>query len=238
MILSGINLNFAPFLDLHAYWPKRRFSTDPKKIALYAGAFMRGMLRAKVGACGKHFPDGGDRTAGDPHKQAVRVNYTMDQLKIKERYGPLIKQGLPAIMMSHVIFTKIDPNPAVLSRKWIKYLRKDLGFKGVIISDAMEMKAIRNPQAATINAFNAGVDLILADPKVVRPALIKGVMRGRISPQRIQESVTRILAFQKQYPIVISKLTPSQRAKREAILLRQLANLHQRVQSALRRNGN
>ena len=298
MRLYSINLNFAPFMDLHSDIPVRRYSDDAKTIALYGSAYMKGLLRASVGACAKHFPDsaaavpvprstvtaifGRDKSwqqffldpkspnlifkhwvwnkfqtriinptkrrklrnifikvNRDPHTKAISANYTLDEMKVKERYQPLIDAGLPAVMTSHVIFPKIDPTkPASLSKIWHDYLRNKLGFNGLIITDGLEMKAVayatKSRAEAVIAAFNAGTDLILSDrPNTVRQALTTGLLTGQISYQRLQESLARIKAFQCKYPIDRTKRTWTQRKKTERAILRKVAKLYRQVKRAI-----
>lgn len=230
--LYGINLNLAPFVDLHAYTPLRRFSGDPREIAIYAGAFIQGLKQAGVGACAKHFPDGS--ASQNCHDRLDRIGLTLSELQVEERYKPLIDKGLPAIMVGHDIFTQVDPhNPASLSRIWITdFLRGRLGFKGLIVTDALGMDGLRREvsyEEAIIRAFEAGADLLLANGDTVRAVLTQAVRTGRISEQRVYESAGRIQKFSQQFPI-----TPPENNKQELerSLIQEARNLYQRIGAA------
>ena len=231
--LFGINMNFAPFLDLHAYYPKRRFSDDPDVIAEYGTAFMEGLLAAGVGACAKHFPDGTSREAGDTHYQNVSVATEREELFVSERFQPLIDNGLPAIMVSHVIFESVDPGvPASLSRVWITdILKGEMEFDGLIVTDAFEMKAIEGlgitEEEAIIRACEAGVDLVLANPDTVRSALMKAVQSGRISEERLDESVRKVQAYTERFPVDTS--SPEDRGMAEARILVDAETLYNQI---------
>jgi beta-glucosidase-like glycosyl hydrolase len=230
LALYGINLNFAPFVDLHAYTPARRFSDDPDKIAVYAKAFMGGLLRAGVGACAKHFPDGSANQ--NPHDQVSRVTLPFHDLHVTQRYQPLIDAGLPAIMVGHDIFTQVDPkNPASLSRRWITdILRGQMNFKGVVVTDALGMGAIQKQgitvREAILRAFEAGADLLLVDPNEVRSVLKNAVASGRISPERVCESARRLQILARRFPI---STPPTNRNAIEANLVQRAAQLYQRI---------
>jgi len=227
--LYGISLNFAPFVDLHAYTPRRRFSDDPGKIAVYAGAFMQGLLRAGVGACAKHFPDGSNLNT---HDQISRVNLPIGTLHIRQRYQPLIDAGLPAIMVGHDIFTRVDPNnPASLSKRWITdILRGQMNFQGVVVTDALGMGAIQKQgiteRDAILRAFEAGADLLLANPDQVRSVLKDAVASGRISPERVCESARRLQIFARRFPI---SSPPTNRNAREADIVQRASQLYQKI---------
>jgi len=230
LALYGINLNFAPFVDLHAYIPGRRFSDGPDKIAIYARAFMQGLMRAGVGACAKHFPDGS--TSQNPHDKVSRVALPIGDLHVTQRYQPLIDAGLPAIMVGHDIFTQVDPNnPASLSKIWITdILRGRMNFQGVVVTDALGMGAIQKQgiteKEAILRAFAAGADLLLANPNEVRSVLKQAVASGKISKERVCESARRIQSFAKRFPI-----SPSTAKKdtKEAEIVRNATLLYQKV---------
>jgi len=232
LALYGINLNFAPFVDLHTYTPTRRFSDDPDKIAFYAKAFMQGLMRAGVGACAKHFPDGS--TSTNPHDKVSKVNLPIGALHVRQRYQPLIDAGLPAIMVGHDIFTRVDPNnPASMSKIWITdILRGQMNFQGVVVTDALGMGAIQKQgiteRDAILRAFEAGADLLLVDPDKVRSVLKHAVASGRISPKRVCESARRLQIFARRFPISVP---PNNRNKIESIILERVTKLYQKTKA-------
>jgi beta-N-acetylhexosaminidase len=214
--LNGINLNLAPMVDLQDA-DRPIDAWNYQALTRAAALFVKGMTAAGVGTCAKHFPDGSK--IGNTHKGRVADARTKQELKINERYKPLIAAGVPAIMMSHVVFQNIDPAmPATLSKMTLAILRQDLGFKGLIITDAMEMKAISvlglSSAEAAILAFEAGADLILGgtdDAREIGDALYKAVRNGRISESRLDETVARIQEFSDRFPI--KKMADNQAAE-------------------------
>jgi len=234
--MHGINLNFAPFLDLHDYSKGglRRFGNDPRVIGQHGRAFMAGLLSTGVGACAKHFPDGNDAEYGNPHEQLIEVPYSPESLQYQARYGPLIDAGLPAIMMSHVAFSAVDGQPASLSKKWItEILRGELGFDGVVITDALGMDAIEENipmEAAVIRSINAGADLILGDASHVRKILNKAVSSGEITSERINEAAARVLTLSKSYPLTANPVNPAPRER----LLEKIQQFYHQVQAKIR----
>jgi len=167
----GINYDLAPVVDLDIN-PKnhvihglgRSFGSDPKKVARYASLFINNMHKQNVLTSLKHFPGHGSST-GDTHKGFVDVTNQW-QSKELEPYKILISQNrVDTIMVAHVYNKKLDPKyPATLSNKIINgKLRKELGFKGVVITDDMQMGAIGSYSLKdrVKLAINAGNDILL-----------------------------------------------------------------------------
>ncbi|MDD4179140.1 MAG: glycoside hydrolase family 3 N-terminal domain-containing protein [Candidatus Margulisbacteria bacterium] len=206
--LMGINLNLAPYLDLHTDNPGRQISSDPQTIARFGVAFMEGMETAGVGACAKHFPD--SNVTGDTDKQIVHSDLSLPEMMVETRYQPLINAGLPAIMMSHVIFDRVDPaTPASLSKFWVTdILRNKMGFQGLVISDAIAAPGLQklgwSNERIIISAFNAGVDLLMGDAQFTaeaRDILVKAVKQEKVTEARLNESVRRVLEYNRRFPI-------------------------------------
>lgn len=170
LLSLGINTDFAPVLDVNSN-PKnpiigdRAFSKNPKLAAEAAVAFYLGMKKAGVIACGKHFPGHGD-TKTDSHLALPHVNRTEASLRKIELFPfyRAIQKGIPMLMTAHVVYRAWDSkNPATLSSKILRgLLREKMGFKGVIISDDLEMKAVRYPVLeSSLLSLQAGVNLLL-----------------------------------------------------------------------------
>jgi beta-N-acetylhexosaminidase len=208
----GINLNLAPVVDL-ALSPanriisgkRRSFSADPMIVARHAMEFARAHRRHGIMTCAKHFPGHGS-ARGDTHLGAVDVtrHWTEQELIPFRR---LIQAGLcDAIMTAHVFNRRLDPErPATLSRRVLRgLLRGQLGFEGVIVSDAMEMKAIADGyslEEAVQLGIEAGLDVLCFannlsfDPDIGAKAagIIYGLVEaGKISEARIDESFRRV----------------------------------------------
>ncbi|MBU1143018.1 MAG: beta-N-acetylhexosaminidase, partial [Firmicutes bacterium] len=152
LINLGINMNFAPVLDVNNN-PKnpvigvRSFSDQPKMVAEYGSAFIKG-LQENVIATGKHFPGHGD-THIDSHLALPKVAYGMDRLNPVELvpFKHAIQNGIQAMMSSHIDFPALTENglPTTLSKKCMTgFLREELGFEGLIVTDGMQMKAIQD----------------------------------------------------------------------------------------------
>jgi beta-N-acetylhexosaminidase len=205
----GINMNFAPCLDVNnnPYNPVigvRSYGEDPAQVARLGTAAIRGYREGGVSAVAKHFPGHGD-TAADSHHELPSVPHDVDRLNKVELYPfrVAIEQGVDAIMTAHVVFPAFEPSglPATLSKKILTgLLRNQLGFKGVIVTDCLEMNAIAETfgvARGAVEAIKAGSDLILVSHRLVRQtaaleAVMEAVMTGEIPESRIDEAARRI----------------------------------------------
>lgn len=206
---AGINLCYAPVLDVdydvHHGVPivdNRKFSTKPEVVANMGKSFIKGLQDTGVLACGKHFP-GMRITEIDTHFKVDRSPYDMDRLLDVEMkpFKAAIEDGLGCVMSHHGIFDALDEEyPASLSKKAMNYLRKDLGFEGLIVTDDLIMKAILNEygEKEPIKlAINAGADLIIstcADDWFV-DYVYECVQNGEIEESRINDACKRILEY-------------------------------------------
>lgn len=172
---SGFNLNFAPVLDLNTnpdnpIIASRAISADPEVVSNLGKALIRGLHDNAIIACGKHFPGHGDTTK-DSHLVLPTCDLDLDKLRARELkpYQRLInqpgEQGLDMIMGAHVVYPKVDEAPASISRTWLQdILRLELGYRGLIVTDDLEMKAIvdnYSMEEVTVTALEAGVDLFM-----------------------------------------------------------------------------
>ncbi|HEX9056363.1 MAG TPA: glycoside hydrolase family 3 N-terminal domain-containing protein [Ktedonobacterales bacterium] len=205
----GINTDFAPVVDVSlngggVWGPLRTFSTDPQVVARYASAYVQGLQATGTASALKHFPGLGAATS-DPHTSLPIIYRTAAQFRQSDLvpYQALIPQGPDMIMSTDVLVPSVDPTyPAELSKKWITgVLRQQLGYDGVVVTDALWMKGISQrwglPEAAIL-AVEAGDDLLIAAynasaSQAVLDGLKAAIASGRISTARIQESVRRIL---------------------------------------------
>ncbi|MBM7645632.1 beta-N-acetylhexosaminidase [Scopulibacillus daqui] len=228
----GINIDMAPDLDVNNNPDNpvigvRSFGEDPKLVARLGISFINGMHDSGVAATGKHFPGHGD-TNVDSHLGLPSVPYDLNRLKKVELYPfkQAMDAGLDAVMTAHITFPKVDGTkvvskkdgslislPATLSHKILTGLiREQMGFKGVIFTDAMNMQAITDNFGnvdAAIRAVNAGADILTmpVDLDSVYTGLIKAVKSGKIKEQRIDESVKRILTLKVKQGIIKSENT-------------------------------
>ena len=171
--VSGFNLNFAPVLDINTnpnspIIGDRALSSDPKVVATLGKSLIQGLQDNQVIACGKHFPGHGN-TDADSHLGRVECRLNRDQIIEQELfpYRKLVDESmLNMVMLSHVHYPHIDKkHPASLSSEVIQgLLRTEVGFRGVCISDDLEMKAISDHYSVeemTHLAFDAGLDIFL-----------------------------------------------------------------------------
>jgi len=209
---AGINICYAPVLDVdydvHNGVPlvdNRKFSTKPKVVADMGSAYIRGLEDQGILACGKHFP-GMRITAEDTHFQVDKSPYDMERLEAVEilPFKEAIEGGLSCIMSHHGIFEAFDSNvPASLSKKAMTYLREDLGFKGLIVTDDLIMKAVLNEygeKEPITMAINAGADLLIttcASDWFVDYVEAE-VIAGHIDLDRINDAALRILTYKEQ----------------------------------------
>ena len=207
----GVNWVFAPDADVNNNPENpiiniRSFGEDPQAVAAGVGAFIDGAHSDPtdyVLVTAKHFPGHGD-TAEDSHMQMARLAETRERIESVELvpFRAAIMHGVDAIMTAHMAVPAIEPDPipATLSRKVLTgLLRDELAFKGLVVTDAMEMQAIAalySQGEAAVRAIEAGADVLLmpSDPEACIDAILKAVRSGRISRQRINSSAARVIA--------------------------------------------
>ncbi len=201
----GFNVDFAPVADVieegNAFIGERSFGSDTNQTASMAAAFVEGLQSNKVSACMKHFPGIGDTTE-DMHDGKVISEKTIESFMEKDFpvYQAGIAAGTDFIMVSHLSVPNVtgDDTPASLSEKMItEILRGQLGYQGIVITDAMDMKAITDfyePGEAAVRAILAGADMILMpdDFEAAYNGVLEAVNNGTLSQARIDESLQRI----------------------------------------------
>lgn len=209
----GVNMNYAPVLDVNSNPANpvintRSYGADPELVGRLGIAFMKGLQSAGVATCGKHFPGHGD-TDFDSHAELQAVSATLEQLqKVElEPFREAIAAGVDSIMTAHLHVPAIEPEfiPATMSRNCLEgLLRETLEFKGLIVSDAMDMGAISKrfpPERAIPMAINAGCDQLIMplDNERAVNALLAAVKSGEVSEERLNEAVLRILELKSRY---------------------------------------
>ena len=205
---AGVNLNFAPMLDLATNTNSpvtsgRSFGSDPQRVGLMGCAFLRGMQAEGVLACAKHFPGHGD-AAVDPHLDLPRFDGTRQRLMTHELvpFAAAVKAEVPLIMTAHILLPRIDAaSPASLSRELLQIiLRKQLGFDGIILADDLGMGAIARHYEngeSVVKSLQAGTDIAMLchDWAAVAPALesaADAIADGRIDSGPACQSRARI----------------------------------------------
>jgi len=203
----GIDVDFAPILDVdtnpaNPIIGDRAFGATPEAVIRHAGAFARGLRESGVIACGKHFPGHGD-TDLDSHLALPRIGHDRARLSAVE-LAPFRALGaeLPTIMTAHVVFEAIEPKlPATLCRDVIEgVLRRELGYEGVIVSDDLEMRAVRDHWGvadAAVRAIDAGCDLLLVceheeNVLAARDALVARARKEAAFADRLRVAAARV----------------------------------------------
>jgi beta-N-acetylhexosaminidase len=242
--LMGFNVDFAPALDLafeasRTVMGSRLVSDDPKKVVSYAREFLAGLKSAGVLGSGKHFPGLGEATL-DTHKELPAVKkewkYLWEQDLVPYR---LMRRELPMVMVSHAAFPAIDDSrtPATLSKKWITdVLRKKMGYKGLVVTDDMEMgalMAVAPIEKATVGTVRAGTDLCLIchlEELVTRgyEALVREAERDKKFAARVQDSSRRVQALKKK-TLGLRSFAPEPTESRIARLTREMWELGERL---------
>lgn len=199
----GINAGLFPVADLarnhSAFIYDRTIGQDAQTTASYVQQSVEELKKSKVGSTLKHFPGYGDN--GDSHTAIIQDNRSLDELRQADflpfRAG--IDAGAGSVLVSHNILSKIDTVPSSISPKITDLLRKELHFKGVIMTDDLDMAGLANFVSQEEVAFQvivAGNDLILGSSYQTQiPYLLKKISSGELTEERIDESVRRILTW-------------------------------------------
>ena len=204
----GFHFVFAPVLDVNSNPQNpiinvRSFGEDPELVARLGSAFARGVRGTGLLPCGKHFPGHGDVDT-DSHLALATVPGDRARLNAVELkpFAAAAKEGLEAVMTGHLGVPGLGEDPAVpatLSRKILGgVLREELGFQGLIVTDALEMGGVKNafaPGEVAVRALLAGADVLLMppDPLAARAAVVDAVRSGRVPMARLDDAVLRIL---------------------------------------------
>ncbi|MGC6482775.1 MAG: glycoside hydrolase family 3 N-terminal domain-containing protein [Synechococcus sp.] len=234
----GLNWVLAPIVDVNNNPANpvinvRAWGEDPTTVTCLTLAFQRGLAQHKVLACAKHFPGHGD-TAVDSHLQLPVLPHNRDRLEQLELapFRAAIAAGVDSVMTAHLQIPALDPNhPATLSNVVLNdLLRSQLGFQGLVVTDALVMEAIRahySAGEAAVLAFAAGADLILMpeDADAAITAICDGLRSGRIPWKRLNDSMERrrnALAKVESEPDLhsggLELETPEERALHDALL--------------------
>ncbi len=200
----GLNWVLAPVCDVNTN-PKnpvinvRAWGEDPLTVSELVCAFHRGLASEGVLSCAKHFPGHGD-TGVDSHIDLPILDHEKARLEEIELvpFRSAISAGVSSVMIGHLLFSKFDASlPASLSKVLVKkLLRKELGFEGLVITDALMMSAISKAYGAgeaALLAFSAGADLILMpeNPYEAIDAICEGLITGKVPMSRLDESLER-----------------------------------------------
>ncbi|WP_262849543.1 glycoside hydrolase family 3 protein [Mumia quercus] len=202
----GVTQDYAPVADVNVNPANpvigiRSIGSDPALVSELVSAQVRGYHAGGVSAVAKHFPGHGD-TGKDSHFGLPEVTHDREELEAIDLppFRAAIDAGIDTIMTAHVVLPAIDPGvPATMSHKILTgLLRDELGFDGIIVTDALDMQGATStypPDVAPVRAFLAGADQLLVPPQMdtAYNAVLDAVRSGEISKKRLDESVYRIL---------------------------------------------
>ena len=199
----GINAGLFPVADLardhSAFIYDRTIGQDAQTTASYVQQVVEELKKSKVGSTLKHFPGYGDN--GDSHTAIIQDNRSLDELRQADflPFQAGIDAGADSVLVSHNILSKIDTVPSSISPKITDLLRKELHFKGVIMTDDLDMTGLADfvsQDEAAFQVIVAGNDLILGSSYQTQiPYLLKKISSGELTEERIDESVRRILTW-------------------------------------------
>lgn len=207
----GINMNLAPVIDLgsdKSFLGTRTYSTSPEAVAKFGLSFSKGLYESGVLACAKHFPGIGNSLI-DPHLNAGEFTYKEkgDLQKSVHPFSHLTKEiPMSSMMMSHFLYPQIDAdNPAVFSPKIYKYIREQIKFDGLLITDDLQMDGIKHASKVPLpenvfKALNAGVDIVMISwsrksQSTTHEYLLKQYKSGALKKKDVDEKLARIKRF-------------------------------------------
>jgi beta-N-acetylhexosaminidase len=205
---AGIDLDLAPVADVvvdprNPIVGVRSFGSDPLRVARHVAAFVEGVQSRGVAACAKHFPGHGE-TSADSHLElpvadAARVTLLARALP---PFHAAVEAGVRAVMTAHIRFPALGADPATLSPEVIGLLRDELGFGGLVVTDALEMRAISGTvglEEGAVRALAAGADALCLgadrapdEVERVHRAIVEAARSGRLPEDRLHEAAARV----------------------------------------------
>lgn len=230
LMAIGINLDFAPCIDVYTN-PKntvigdRAISTDPYQVEKMSSALVRGFIKAGVISCVKHFPGHGN-TIVDSHEELPVEESDLKRLHEVELvpFKKALRSRTEMVMTSHILFKNIDPKwPVTFSELFLKkMIREEFKYRGLIITDDLDMKAMLNHytrEQIPVNAFKAGADMLLycndpTSPVIAIEAVTTAIAQGQLNKADLESSKSRILDLKK-----IKLLQPDPRPIDEAMMV-------------------
>ena len=212
----GFNVDFAPVADvktseMNSEIGTRSFGDDPKKVAEFVSAYVKGLESQNICSTLKHFPGQGS-SSGDTHQGSVDIDSSISKLR-KIDFVPFvsgIEAGADFVMVSHISVSRVTETsePATVSKLIMTtILREELDYSGLIVTDAFDMACITDKYSAAeaaVKSFNAGADIILMpqDLPEAYDAILSKVKSGKITEKRLNDTVQRILKLKFQKGIM------------------------------------
>ncbi|TAN42571.1 MAG: hypothetical protein EPN22_12450 [Nitrospirae bacterium] len=214
----GINMPLIPVLDVNLNPDNpiictRAFSDRPETVSWFGLKYISALEGAGLISCAKHFPGHGD-TSVDSHIDLPVIKKAASELRTADflPFTEAIKAGVKSIMMAHLTLRSLDFMPTSLSRRVITgLLRKELGFEGLVLTDALNMHALKDFGNVPVECLEAGTDILLhpEDPDSTANEVISAILSEKLDEKKIDESLSRILKAKKGLAIIpnISKKT-------------------------------
>lgn len=210
----GINLDFAPCVDIftnekNTVIGDRSLSSDPEMVAKHASAIIRGYMKAEIITCAKHYPGHGN-TIVDSHEDLPKEEASLERLQDVELvpFKRSMRSRVDMLMTAHILFEKVDSKwPVTLSEIFLKdILRDDLRYKGLIITDDLDMKAMAKyygKEEIPVRALQAGADILLyCNEPDSPPAAIEGILKALdkkdLDKNDINAIYKKLIDFKKQ----------------------------------------
>ena len=232
LLAMGVNMSLAPVVDvntnpLNPVIGVRSFGSDVSDVERMGQETVNGLQGRGVSAVAKHFPGHGDTTV-DSHRDLPVVPHALERLQSTEfkPFEAAMQAGVDGIMTAHLYLPAIEPEanrPATLSHAVLTgLLREQLGYQGLILTDALDMDAIKRDRTAAeaaVEAFEAGADMLLVAGITAEdraqlaegpPALLEAVRSGRVSEERLDASVLRVLEAKLRRGVIPDLATPPQ----------------------------
>lgn len=210
----GVNLNFAPCVDifsnpLNTVIGDRSLGSDVEIVENHGSALVRGYIKSQILSCAKHFPGHG-HTLLDSHFDLPVAEQTLSDLENFELkpFKKAMKAKVEMMMMAHILFKNIDPDwPATLSRKFVNdILKKELRFRGLVLTDDLGMKALSrfgDTGQIAVRALHVGIDMLLycnepEAPGIALQALEKAISNGQLDEGMIDLTLKKVLDFKQE----------------------------------------
>ena len=220
----NFTVDFAPVIDVNnnpgnKVIGNRSYGSDPDTVSRKGCAFIRGMQSEGIIACAKHFPGHGD-TSVDSHKGLPVLNFSRERLDKVELvpFRAAIEAGVKMIMVGHLSVPSLDPSgtPASISRIIVTdLLRREMGFNGLIVTDALNMKGVLNAcggdgAKAALEAYKAGADILLMplDAGAAVKLIADKIKSGELSESELDEKVRRVLLAKAQAGLLDPSCSP------------------------------
>jgi beta-N-acetylhexosaminidase len=222
----GVNMALAPVVELlteqnKRFLGSRSYGRSPAVVDACAGAYIEGLQDRGVAAVAKHFPG---NAAEDPHRglPVLDIDRSVYERDYAPRFVSASRHGVAGLMLSHVLVESLDEaNPVTLSRTIITgELKGKLGFRGLVITDDLYMKALSEktgPEKTAVSALAAGADLLMLTAmegaEKVQAAIVQAVKEGVLPAQRLDDAVTRVIELKLRFNLD-SDLDPEVRKAR------------------------